>query len=212
MACNWRSQPGIGEKCGQASAATVAGRIAAGERGTTMLELLVSLALSAMLGLTAFAVVQAILGTSRRQELGSSSQQSAGAGLDMMVRDIQLAGYGTDAASIRVAEERAIELRSDWNGDGDSDDANERVRYAVNDARQTLTRASGDGSPQPLLRGLEPGGLRLTYFAAGGVQLLALGADDLERITRIRIDVAVRVGDVRRSWHRHATIRRSRGL
>lgn len=177
-------------------------------RGTTLLEVLVSLALGTLVAMTTFGVARATLGAARQHDSASSRQQSASAALDLMVRDIQLAGYGIDAPPIRVAEAALIELQSDWNGDGDNDDSNERVRYAFNPSRQTLTRASGAGTPQPLLRDVQPGGLRLTYFAGGGIPLSTPGTGDLARIARVKIEVSLLAGGEEVTWQRQATLRR----
>ena len=68
-------------------------------------------------------------------------------------------------------------MARDLNGDGDVDDANERVTYQYAADRRCLLRAQGDAPPQPLLDDLDDDGLRLHLSrrrrraAAGGGEL-----------------------------------------
>ena len=58
-------------------------------------------------------------------------------------------------------------LASDLNGDGDTDDSNERVEYRFDAARRALMRVLGGASPQPMLMDVDS--LDLTYLDANGV-------------------------------------------
>jgi len=75
---------------------------------------------------------------------------------------------GDQLPAISAAQTSRVELRADLTGDGDCDDANETVAYGADATQTTLTRSSGDGSPQPLISNLVPTAFALTYIDDNG--------------------------------------------
>jgi len=166
-----------------------------GQSGTTLIEVLVTTLLSAVLATMGVALCRSMVHAVHDHERSSSAQQAAATVLDLMIRDIQTAGRAASPGAVsrlRLATTTRLQLASDRNADGDTDDANERITYALNDSRGMLTRSSGDGSPQPLLRGVAPGGLRFRYVGNGG-PVAAPGSDEtaLQGVAAIGIEVLV---------------------
>lgn len=168
---------------------------AVGSRGTSLIEVVVTIALSALLATMGVSFSRIMFLDLRRHETASSAQQAAATALDLMVRDIQMAGCAASLSgrtSLRQALPNRIQLGSDLNVDGDIDDANERVTYALNNDKATITRASGGGSAQPLLREVAADGLRFSYDGSAG-SMAAPGSDEtaLRNITAVGIDVTL---------------------
>jgi hypothetical protein len=117
---------------------------------------------------------------------------------DFVVRELRMAGYspaGAPLTAVRAAGRDFVAVAADLNGDGDTNDPHERIAYAHNAARLTLTRTTGAGRPQPVVRNVPDGGLSFAFFDDDGRQLGGNGAvlDAAERGRVRRIDVRVRV-------------------
>ncbi|MBW2595962.1 MAG: prepilin-type N-terminal cleavage/methylation domain-containing protein [Deltaproteobacteria bacterium] len=117
------------------------------DRGFTLIELLIAMAvglvlLGAMYGV--FTMHSKTLGT---QEQIAEMQQNVRAGMDMMIRDIRMAGYdpeGTASAGIVSVSSDKIYITMDLNGDGALDDSGEHLVYDIYDNK--LGRTSGTSS------------------------------------------------------------------
>ena len=144
-----------------------------------------------------FSVGRSVFDGIRRHDAASRAQQNAIIVMDLIVHDIALAGCGATGSGqppITQALDNSVQVTSDLNTDGDTDDANERLTYALNADKNMLTRASGRGTPQPLLRDLAPNGLRLQYYDASGVAF-TVGTDSgwLRQIAAVRVSLSVQV-------------------
>jgi Tfp pilus assembly protein PilW len=169
-------------------------------RGSSLLELLVGMLL---LSLFALAVHQ-FCSTLRRGvavlEAAGEAQATARLGVQLIVADVREAGFspaGPLLDGIRQAARDGLAIARDLNGDGDVDDANERVGYQYAPARHALLRAQGDAPLQPLLDDLDDDGLVFTYLAADGTALSSdaavLDAAARARVRRVAIRLAVAV-------------------
>lgn len=166
--------------------------------GFSLVELLVSITL---LGLFTGAMHQLARGLLRAEhvlEVASEAQQSARIGIQLIVRELRGAGFAPAAPlrpALRAASRDGVGVASDLNGDGDTDDSNERVEYRFDAAKRALMRVLGGGSPQPMLMDVES--LDLTYLDANGVAVplsgSAVAAADLARIRRVDVQLAVRI-------------------
>ena len=132
------------------------------------------------------------------QEVKSEAQEVTVMALDVLEREIRMAGFSAGpqpVTAIRAASADRLEVAADLNGDGDTTDSNERIAYGVDDEQHELTRATGGGSPQPMVRNVPNGGVRFTFFDASGAEISAgtggLPLSDRRRIHRI--DLLVRV-------------------
>ncbi|MEK7872104.1 MAG: hypothetical protein AAB244_06970, partial [Nitrospirota bacterium] len=117
------------------------------------------------------------------------AQQNAGNGIDMMLRELRMAGYdptgtafngktllldGISPKRIIEAAEKKIRFLTDTNGDGNFDDDNEDVTYELRKGEATLRRKTGAGG-QPLAENIDL--LLITYFDKEGKVLPAPVSD-----------------------------------
>jgi type IV pilus assembly protein PilW len=110
-------------------------------RGFTLLELLVGMAISALVMTAIYATFKNQHETYINQGIIASAQQNLRAGMLFMEREIRMAGcdpLGTAGAGIRVADANSISFTLDYrdtadgsDSDGDFDDKNEDIVYAL---------------------------------------------------------------------------------
>lgn len=155
----------------------------------SLIELLVAMGFLAGFTVVVQQFCTAMLRGVRVLEVASEAQETARLGIQLIVADAREAGFapaGRLSDGVRRASRTVFGIARDLNGDGDVDDANERVTYSHSAARRALMRAQGDASPQPLVDGLPADGLRFTYFdETGGA--LDPGAGELDAAQRARI-------------------------
>lgn len=130
--------------------------------GFTLIELLIALALS---GIVVGAIYSLYATQSRSyvaQDMVSEMQQNARVAMDMMSREIRMAGYdptGTAGAGIVVAGPDYIQFTADLTDDGDVVDSKENIAYRLydsgNDGDLDLGRISGGGRIQPVAENIE---------------------------------------------------------
>jgi len=168
-----------------------------GRGGTTVIELLTSMLFVSILMTMSYTFARAALTNARVQETTSDTQEVILMAMDLLTREVRMAGYsaaGLPLSAVRVADAEQVEVATDFDGDGLSDDPNELVSYGYNEAKRQLVRATGGASAQPLLRNVPPGGLRFSFFDASGLEI-ALPVGGLPAVARQRvhrIDVALR--------------------
>jgi hypothetical protein len=133
----------------------------------------------------------------RAQDAKTDAQEVMLMAIDLLTRELRLAGFsaaGGWVEAVRSAAPQRVEVAADFNGDGATDDPNEVIAYSYNQEKQQLVRATGGGSPQPLVRNVPPDGLRFTFFDASGGELSADGGLPQEQRRRIhRIDVVLQI-------------------
>jgi prepilin-type N-terminal cleavage/methylation domain-containing protein len=166
--------------------------------GFSLVELLVGITL---LGLFTGALHQLARGLLRSEhvlEVAAEAQQSARIGIQLIVRELRGSGFAPAAPlrpALSAASRERVNVASDLNGDGDTDDSNERVEYRFDAAKRALMRVLGGGSPQPMLMDVDS--LDLTYFDVDGVAVPlpggAVAAADLARIWRVDVQLAVEI-------------------
>lgn len=173
-----------------------------GQHGTSLVELLVSTVFVSVLTAISYSFARGALMSARLQEVKSEAQQVTVMALDMLARDLRMAGFsaaGKPLVGLRAATQDRVEVACDLNGDGDTADSNEVIAYGYSEDKHQVTRATGGGSPQPLVRNVPSGGLRFSYFDAGGVQLAAEGggatAEECRRIHRIDVLLSVQLAN-----------------
>ena len=138
------------------------------QRGLTLTELLIALALGLF---TIGAVYGVHLNQVKKQIVQEdvlAMQQTARAALDMMAREIRMAGYdpmgvNRDAASSNdfhglSYHPTELHVRADLNGNGvltGRKDRNEYIVYLYDDSKSELKRKVKNGSPQPVAEHIE---------------------------------------------------------
>lgn len=144
-----------------------AGKIPAGASpGLTLIELMVALAVGMIVlaALTSTFILQ-------RKAYGTQEQviemtQIARAAMDMIGREVRMAGYCSPIAPLQrnnaadphfvgipVSDAR-LELLSDLNADGDTLDANEHIIYTFDSANRMIRRNTGGGA-QPFAENIQ---------------------------------------------------------
>jgi len=134
-------------------------------RGITLTELLIALALGLF---TIGAVYGVHLNQVKRQIVQEdvlAMQQTARAALDMMAREIRMAGYdpvgvnrdADPSNDFHGLEYHPMELhiRADLNGNGVTTDSKESIVYLYDDSTSTLRRKVGGGGRQPVAEYIE---------------------------------------------------------
>jgi type II secretory pathway component PulJ len=171
-----------------------------GGAGFSLVELLVGMAFLGLFGLLVHHFCSAMVRGVRVLEVASEAQGAAGLGVQLIVADAREAGFspgGPLPDGVRRAGREAFAIARDLNGDGDVDDANERVSYQYAADRQALLRAQGDAPAQPLLGDLAEDGLTFSYLAADGAPLPTsdgeLDAAQRARIRRVAVRLAISI-------------------
>jgi len=106
------------------------------------------------------------------QEQTAEMRQNLRAGLNLMVREIRMAGYdptGTANAGIVSAGSNSIIFTNDLNGDGDTNDSNEYITYSLytSSGKQNLGRKSTvTSSNQPVAENIDA--LNFVYLDQNG--------------------------------------------
>ena len=135
------------------------------QRGVTLTELLIALAL----GLFTIGAVYAVhLNQVKRQIIQEdvlAMQQTARAALDMMAREIRMAGYDPMGVNRDVDASNdfpglsyhptELRIRADLNGNGVPTDSKESIIYLYDDSTFTLRRKVGRGGRQPVAEHIE---------------------------------------------------------
>ena len=135
------------------------------QKGVTLTELLIALAL----GLFTVGAVYAVhLHQVKRQIVQEdvlAMQQTARAALDMMAREIRMAGYDPMGVNRDVDPSNdfhgltdhptELHIRADLNGNGVLTDSKESIVYLYDDATSTLRRKVGRGGRQPMAEHIE---------------------------------------------------------
>jgi type IV pilus assembly protein PilW len=141
--------------------------------GFTLIEMLIALAIGSVLlaSVYTFYINQKRLYDMREQV--AEMQQNARAGIALMVRDIRMAGYnplGVPGIGIRTATADMLRITMDLNGDGDTDDANEDITYALYDSADDgdldLGRQAAGGQNTPVAENIVR--LNFVYTLANG--------------------------------------------
>lgn len=170
-------------------------------KGFTLVELLVALAISSIVMAAIFVTHQGQVQGKIAQEVTLEMQQGGRAAMDLMTRDLRMAGcdpMASAGAGFVTATAGEVEFTMDIRGDGttgnesdgDTDDPSERIRYRIS-GTGALGRATGEfGVLQPLLRNVDA--LDFVYLDEDG----AVTTDPIA-IRSVQISLIVRSGDVK---------------
>lgn len=169
-----------------------------GEHGGSLSEVLISLLFVGVVAGTMQQFGTIMRHGARVHEIAADAQEDVWAGLEFIERDLRGARYspaGVLTNGLRRAKRDSVQVASDLDGDGDTDDANEVIAYGVNAGNRTLTRALGGASPQPVINHVADDGLEFAYFDADGNPLdpttTGLSATDRARVRRIDVRLSV---------------------
>lgn len=175
-----------------------------GEQGFTFVEVLIAMAIG---GLLLGAVISTFVMQSKSydvQEQMTDVVQTARAAMDMISREVRMAGYdptgaGFDGIPYHVAQ---LQLLADLRGanstdppDGDTNDPNENIIYAYDAKNLQIDRNTGGGN-QPFAENIEA--FTFTYLAGDGCPTTT--TDDIRQI-RVTITARTAKPDAKYSAH-----------
>ncbi len=127
------------------------------EHGFSLIELITALGIS---GIVLAAVTATFISQSRSydaQEQINGMQQAARAAMDMITREVRMAGYNTnttltfDGVTYNTTQ---IRVQANLDGDADTGDANEDIIYAYDAVNDVITRATG-GNTDTLVENID---------------------------------------------------------
>lgn len=153
--------------------------------GFTLVELLLAMTLTGVLGVAAVRLFVAQHQAFVRQGEGIRRTQNARAGFDLMTREMRNAGYdprGTAAAGVTTWSAHVFGWTADLDADGTADGDGERVEYRLVEDGTLIRRE--DGVDVPVAEHVTE--LSFAYFSDVG-ETPATSADEIEL-------VAVRLG------------------
>jgi prepilin-type N-terminal cleavage/methylation domain-containing protein len=114
------------------------------ENGFTLIELLAGILISAILLAGLYSVFFSQQVAFSAQEQVAEMNQNIRAALDLMTREIRLAGYKTSTSTfngIATATSNSIRILADLNQDGDTADENEDISYTYNPSVLQICRS-----------------------------------------------------------------------
>lgn len=160
-----------------------------GRWGYTLVELLIVIFIMAVVAAAVYTLFARQQKTYTTQDMVAEMQQNARAAVDMMVRDLRMAGYDPNStrpsgAGIVLAEAQTIRFTCDLDGNGNTSGPNENITYefqfdqAKNLGR--LRRGTGTGTPSfsTILENVVSFNLEYMIIADGRFRGLGSGKDD----------------------------------
>ena len=137
------------------------------EGGFTLINLLVSMGIS---GIVLSAVTTTFVSQSQSydaQEQVVEMQQNARAAMDIMTREIRMAGYSPTGASLVGVHHHSdkIHIRADITGNGNTNDPNEDIKYSYDAANLRIERDAKAGI-QPFADNIQV--FTMAYFDNNG--------------------------------------------
>lgn len=167
------------------------------ERGFTLIELLVSMAISAIVlgGVAASFVSQSR--SYDAQAAVNEMHQRARVAMDIMTREIRLAGYNPtgDAAFGFHYHDDKIHIRADLNGDGNYNGTNENIYYSYNAQKRIIEREDKDGIGKvTLVENIEgPGGASgFTFVYLDGAGATISSGSGEANIRQVQLTITAR--------------------
>jgi type IV pilus assembly protein PilW len=140
--------------------------------GFTLIELIIAMAVGLIVLGAVYGVFTIQNKSFKTQEQIVEMQQNTRVAMDMMTREIRMAGYDPThnprQAGIVSATANSINFTADLDENGVTTDANENITYALytSDGIQKLGRTTGSGSAQPVADYIQS--LNFTYYDSSG--------------------------------------------
>lgn len=144
------------------------------EQGFTLIELLIGLSISLILMGVAVSIFNVQRKSYSMQEQVTEMQQNVRASMDMMVREIRMAGYDpSDSGLVGIGTHTTtlLQILADLDGDGTSTGTNEDITYRYYNAADAtypcqIKRNTGGGF-QPLAENIN--GCNFLYYDSNGI-------------------------------------------
>lgn len=165
------------------------------KRGFTLIEILIALALGGIVMAFVFSAYQTQQKSSVIQEQVVEIQSNVRAGMDMMTREIRMAGYDpddTDLYTITTAIATIFAFDADLNEDGGGPGAGESFQFELYDSDgdtfDDALRSTAGGVA--IAEGIEQ--IEFNYILADGTETTAPGAGDYANIRSVEISLLAR--------------------
>ncbi len=155
------------------------------ERGFSLLELTIAMAISLAVLAAASTLLATSLRTRSRENKRSEALASAQRALNIMTREIGNSGYGLNDNGIVIADSGggSIRVRANLNNDTDLSDTDEDVRFVFQSANGSVVRV--DNAVGSVVLASHITGLTVRYLDMSGNDVAAAAAE------RINMDVLV---------------------
>jgi type IV pilus assembly protein PilW len=176
-------------------------------KGFSLVEVLVAIAITGVVLGAILSVFSSANQTYFTQDSVADTQQRARTGLDMMVRDIRMAGLDpmfTYTAGIEEATATKIRFTADRNMDGDLNDSRERLTYEFNGNNLFFYEGADLGTPPPPPPKTEilidnVSALAFTYLDASGNPIAApVSVSNLANIRTVAVSITCQGTDYKR--------------
>ena len=159
------------------------------DRGFTLIELMVSIAIGmVVLASVATTFTSQTRAYSAQEQINQMEQNLRGA-LDIMTREIKMAGYrpnGGTVTGVVSYSSTSLTIQADIDGNGTllasgtgSDTANEQIVYVYDSVNKKITRQVGSGTAATLAENISA--FTFTYYQSSGATL-ATSASNIRRI------------------------------
>jgi type IV pilus assembly protein PilW len=180
--------------------------------GFTLIELMVAMVMAAIVIISTMTIAEMSARSYEAQERVSTAQQGVRAAMDMMVRDIRMAGYDPMAhsngslpdAAITTASPTVLEFGADLDASGAIDTADEKVRFNFAGGRLQMQKLGGATpwpAPLTLINGVET--MNFDYWDEDGKV-----PANLDEIVMVVVTMKVRATDSRgKNYDRTLTTR-----
>lgn len=144
--------------------------------GFTLPEMMIALAIGAFVLGAVFTAYNTQQKSYINQERVADMQQNLRSTINTLVSDIRMAGYNpsgnANSAGITLAEPGRLSMEIDWDGDGDTNDGQERLDFGFAEA----TDDDDDGIPD----NGEPASIGRRFGGAGGYQPIGDNFESIE--------------------------------
>ena len=157
--------------------------------GFTLIEMLIAMAIGAVM----MAAIVDTFVTQRKsydlQEQIAEMTQNARIGMDMLNREIRMAGYNPAGAAFDAIpyDTTKLERRSDLNGDGDAGGDGETIAYFYDSETRQIIREA-NGVQQPLAE-------NITDFAFNYLDKAGVAVSDPADIYQIQVSITARTAN-----------------
>jgi type IV pilus assembly protein PilW len=161
------------------------------KKGFTLTEIIVSMGI----GMVVLAAVTTTFMSQARyynaQEQVNEMEQNARGALDVITRELKMAGYNPASGTITgvTYSTSQLQIEADLDSSGTistTSTANERIIYAFDSANNQITRKVGSGSTQVLAENITA--FDFTYYKADGITTTTTSSE----IRQVKIDITAR--------------------
>jgi len=162
--------------------------------GFSLIELIVAIAIS---GIVLAAISTTFVSQSQSFEIQEQlveMHQNARAAMDIMTREIRMAGYSPTGASIVGVHHHSdkIHIRADLTGNGDTNDPNENIIYSYDAANLRIQRDAAAG--------IQPFADNIQAFTMGYLDNNGNATTNSSDIRQIKITITARTATINRNY------------